>query len=204
MVHLDAGEPTDGPADGLRVTSPRTVVEDVVARRRTSLLVDPEAPVPDELLDRLVAAATWAPNHKRTWPWRFTVLTGGARSRFGDALAEAAAACGAPPAKVAKQRVKYRRSPVVLLVWVRRDADPVRRREDRDATAAAVQNLLLVATAHQLASYWASIADDLVPAARRVAGVDDDHDPVALVYLGWPTAAVPPPERPAPVVDRLS
>jgi nitroreductase len=183
-----------------------TSVEDVIRRRRTSLLVDSEAPVPSELVDRLLAAATWAPNHKRTWPWRFTVLTGDARGRLGRAMGAAAAAAGADQVKVAKLATKYLRSAVVILVWVARDdgADEVRRREDRDAVAAAVQNLLLAATASGLGSYWGTVADDLVPAVRSVAGLDAGHDLVALVYLGWPTATVPPPERPTPQVTRLS
>lgn len=177
---------------------------DVIRTRRTSLLVDPDAPVPDALLDALIEAATWAPNHKRTWPWRFTVLQGDARSRLGQAMAETAARAGlGKAAKLEKLRIKYRRSPVVVLVWVVVADDSVRAREDRDATAAAVQNLLLAATAHALGSYWASVADHLVGAVREVAGAGADHDLVALVYLGWPTGTVPAPERPAPQVTRL-
>ncbi|MCU1498341.1 MAG: putative oxidoreductase [Acidimicrobiales bacterium] len=181
-----------------------TAIEEVIAGRRTSLLVDPDRPVPDELVDRLVAAATWAPNHKRGWPWRFTVLTGDARARLGGAMSDRAAEVGAPPAKVHKLRAKYLRSPTVLLVWQQVDPhDAVRRREDRDAVASAVQNVLLVATALGLGSYWATVPDELVPAVRQVAGVGDDHDLVALVYLGWPTGTVVAPMRPNPEVTRL-
>jgi nitroreductase len=185
------------------VTADEHPVEQVIRDRRTSLLVDREAPVADDLIDRLIEAATWAPNHKRTWPWRFTVVSGDSRGRLGLAMAEAGAELGLDPAKVEKLPTKYERSAVVLLVWVHLDGDEVRQREDRDATAAAVQNLLLTATAHDLGNYWATIPDALVPAVRRFAEVDDTHDPVALVYLGWPTGSVTAPERPAPVVTYL-
>jgi hypothetical protein len=46
----------------------------VVRTRRTHLHVDRDRPVPDELLDQLCELATWAPCHKRTWPWRFAVV----------------------------------------------------------------------------------------------------------------------------------
>lgn len=193
-------EPRPAPSAG---SDPARLVEAVIAARRTNLRIDPARPVPADLVDRLITSATWAPNHKRTWPWRFTVLTGDARLRLGTALAEAAAARGVDEAKVAKLRGKYARSAVVVLVWQVVDGDEVRRREDRDAVAAATQNLLLAATAHGLASYWGSIAGHLVPAAREVAGVDADHDPVALVYLGWPTGEVAVPARPVPVVRHL-
>jgi len=92
----------------------------------------------------------------------------------------------------------------VLLVGQAVDpSDEVRAREDRDAVAAAAQTLLLTATAHGLASYWGTVADRLVPAVRAVAEVDDAHDLVALIYLGWPIGTVTPPPRPAPVVTRL-
>lgn len=175
----------------------------VIRERRTSLLVDPDRPVGDEIIDRLIASATWAPNHKRTWPWRFTVVTDGARGRLGRAMAAEGERLGLDPGKVAKLPTKYERSAAVLLVWVHLDGDDVRRREDRDATAAAIQNLLLTATAHGLGNYWATVPDALVPTVRDAAEVDDDHDLVALIYLGWPTGAVAVPARPDPVVTRL-
>jgi nitroreductase len=178
-----------------------TAVDEVIRTRRTSLLVDPDDPVPDDLIARLVELATWAPNHKRTWPWRFTVLTDGARHRFGAALAAVAPSLGVPAEKVAKLRTKYARSPAVVLVWVQVDPSPVRAREDRDAVAAAVQNLLLAATSFGLASYWATVPEVLEDAVRRFARVGDDHDLVALVYLGWPTGTASVPERPPAEID---
>jgi len=175
-------------------------VDEVIRTRRTSLLMDPDDPVPDELIARLLELATWAPNHKRTWPWRFTVVTGAARHRLGEALAAVAPGLGVPAEKVAKLRTKYARSPAVVLVWVKLDPHPVRAKEDRDAVAAAVQNLLLAATSFGLGNYWATVPEVLEDAVRRFAHLDDDHDLVALVYLGWPTGTVAAPERPEPRV----
>ncbi len=180
------------------------LVDQVIASRRTSLLMDAETPVPAELIDRLISAATWAPNHKRTWPWAFTVLAGEARGQLGETMAELAIASDLEGPKVAKLAGKYRRSASVMLIWqIRNDHDVVRCREDRDAVAAATQNLLVAATAHGLGSYWGTVADVLVPAVRAVAGVDSGHDLVALVYLGWPTGTVAVPERPTPPVTYL-
>jgi nitroreductase len=180
-----------------------TAVEAVIRARRTSLQVDADEPVPDELIERLIEAATWAPNHKRTWPWRFTVITGAARHRLGEALAAVAPDLGVPPEKVAKLPSKYARSSAVVLVWVKLDPQPVRAKEDRDAVAAAVQNLLLAATSFGLGNYWATVPEVLEDCVRRFARLDDEHDLVALVYLGWPTGSVAVPERPAPEVTWL-
>jgi nitroreductase len=180
-----------------------TAVDEVIRSRRTNLHVDPDDEVPAELIALLIELATWAPNHKRTWPWRFTVLTGDARHRYGEALAAVAPGEGIAPEKVAKLRTKYARSPAVVLVWVSVDPHPVRAREDRDAVAAAVHNLLLAATSFGLGNFWATIPEVLTDATRRFAGVDEDHDLVALVYLGWPVGTVAPPERPEPEISWL-
>ena len=186
-------------------TAIETETEQVIAQRRTSLLVDTEAEVARSLVADLIEAAGWAPNHKRTWPWRFTVLTGNSRAVLGEAMAMVADGAGLPEPKVAKLRTKYLRSPTVLLVWHERHTDDeVRCREDRDAVAAATQNLLLAATARGLASFWGTVPDVLMPAVRIVADVDDQHDLIALIYLGWPIGTVPPPERPAPQVTWLT
>lgn len=172
--------------------------EALAARRRTSLLVDATRPVPDDLVEQLCRIATWAPNHKRTWPWRFAALTGDARGRLGAAVADALAADGADDGKVAKARTKYQRTPTVLVVGCATDPDPERAAEDRDAVAAAVQTLLLAATAAGLASYWGTGRVTTVPAVRTLCGFADTDRVVAVIYLGWPTAPVAVPERPPP------
>ena len=81
------------------------------------------------------------------------------------------------------------------------EADPVRRREDRDAVAAAVQNLLLGATAVGPRQPLGHRRLDGRPrTSRSWPGLAPDDDLVALVYLGWPNGEVPAVERPAPSI----
>lgn len=178
--------------------------EALVRARRTSLLVDAQRPVADELIDRLVGLATWAPNHKRTWPWRFAVCTGAGRSSLGEAFAADQAAAGvADPAKLAKTRGKYRRASVVLLVGADDHAEPALRGENRDAASAAIQNLLLGATAAGLASFWSSppVAD--APSVLDLVGWPEGVQLVGVVYLGHPAGEVPVPARPPASINRL-
>jgi nitroreductase len=42
---------------------------------------------PRELVERVIAAAGWAPNHYHTEPWRFIVLAGKAREELGEVMA---------------------------------------------------------------------------------------------------------------------
>jgi nitroreductase len=175
-------------------------LEALVQRRRTSLLLDPGQAVPPELVERLVRVVGWAPNHKRTWPWRIAVVTGDGRRRLGELVADFERRGGADAARIEKALTKYLRAPVIVLLGRADHPDPVRRREDRDAVAAGVQNLLLAATAAGLASHWAT-GDWMSDAAiKSFAGLEPHDELVALVYLGWPTGAVPAVERPEPRV----
>ncbi len=176
----------------------------LASTRRTSLRVDPEVAVPVELIERLCTLATWAPNHKRTWPWRFTLFTGEGRSRLGSAMADALEACGMDDQKkLAKFRKKYRRAPAVLVVGSIPDAKARRTVENRDATAAAVQNLLLGATAAGLASFWSSGHDETDEAVAELCGWPPGTSTVAIIYLGWPNGDVNVPVRPDPEVAHL-
>ena len=179
-------------------------VERLVAARRTSLRVDPDREVPAELVDRLLRLAVWAPNHKRTFPWRFAVVEGEGRRRLGELVAAYEGRVGAPPGRQEKAKGKYLRAPVVVLAGAAFHPDPVRRAEDRDAVAAGVQNLLLGATAAGLASHWATgdwMTDDDV---KTLAGLGPDDELIALVYLGWPIGDVPVVARPEPAVVHVT
>ncbi|MCS6969439.1 MAG: nitroreductase family protein [Planctomycetota bacterium] len=166
-----------------------------IAARRTIKDYSGEA-VPRERLLALVEAATWAPNHRLTQPWRFYVAE---RAR----IAELVAAVQRPPIAAAVDDAKrpaicqrLAACGAVILVTCLRAADPVQQREDRDAVAAAVQNLLLAAHAAGLGAYWSTNPLLTHPETLRWFGADparEDH--VASVWLGVPTASPPPPRR---------
>ncbi|MCU0311751.1 MAG: nitroreductase [Acidimicrobiales bacterium] len=180
-------------------------LEDVAWRRRSNLRVDPDRPVPAELLDRLCRLASWAPNHHRTAPWRFCAVTGDGRHAIGEALAEDLLEAGEDhAAKIAKARTKYTRAPVVLVVASAAGSDPVTTAENRDAVAAAVQTLLLGATAAGLATLWSTGAAARSRRIIELCGFSGDDTLVGLVYLGWPVSEpTAPAERPAPAVAHL-
>ncbi len=200
-------ETIDG-ATGLAERASGTVAnlaqfEGLVLARRTSLSVDPDRPIADAVVERLIRLATWAPSHKRTYPWRFAWVTGAGRHRLGAVISTYEASIGATASRVERARTKYARAPVVLLVGIAHHRDPVRRQEDRDAAAAGVEHVLLGATAAGLASHWATGTwmDD--PEVKHLAGLAPDDQLVALIYLGWPVAEVVAPQRPTPVVTRI-
>ena len=169
---------------------------DLARSRRTHMLVDPDRAVPDELVDRLCELATWAPNHKRTWPWKFAHLTGDARLRLGAAFAtDMDTRDFGDDAKRAKTRTKYGRTPSILVVGCAPHEKQTLHDENRDAVAAATQNILLGATAAGLASFWSTPPLIDAELALDLCGFASDDRIVAVIYVGWPTSSVPAPER---------
>src|SRR5436190_22353231 len=83
-------------------------------------------PVPRGLIEKILEAATQAPNHHKVQPWRFIVLTGAARERLGDIMAQALLKRQpeAPPEIVTAERAKPLRAPVLIAVAVDKPNGP--------------------------------------------------------------------------------
>jgi nitroreductase len=140
-----------------------------------------------EAITELIEAATWAPNHKLTQPWRFTVVTGTARERLGEVWGREAAANAEPAMRAAVMEGEARkplRAPAVIVVSTRTDANPVTAEEDLTATAAAVQNLLLAAHAKGLSAAWKTGKIVYNAEVKRFLGIDQSDRVIAFVYLG--------------------
>ncbi len=186
------------------MTSELDTFADLAQRRRSHLLVDRERPVDQALVERLCEIAAWAPNHKRTWPWRFAVCVGDGRSRLGEAyVADMVEQEYGDEGKRTKTLTKYLRAPAMLVVGCAAHESPNLHAENRDAVAAAIQTLLLAATAAGLVSFWSSPPLTESRRVNELCGFDPDTRVVGLVYLGWPRGEVNAPERPPVTVHRV-
>jgi len=178
---------------------------DLVRSRRTHMLVDRERPVPTDLVEQLCELGTWAPNHKKTWPWKFASFTGAGRNRLGEAfVADMVERDVGDEGKRLKTLTKYARTPVALVVGCAPHEHPTFHEENRDAVAAAIQNILLGATAAGLASFWGTAP---LLNSRRVlelCGFEPADRILAIIYLGWPTSTVEAPRRPTPFLRHIS
>lgn len=159
--------------------------------------VKPDA-VPRALVSRVIEAATWAPNHHLTQPWRFVVLTGGARIALGAAMAASLRDRLDDPTTeraeqmLEKEQSKPLRAPVVIAVAALPSPDPrVIEVEDVVAVGAAVQNMLLAAEAFGLAAIWRTGDAAYDPMVKEALGLPPDCHLIAFVYLGWPELSRP-------------
>ncbi len=176
---------------------------DAIAARTSARAFTGDA-VPRAVLERLLAAAVRAPNHKLTEPWRFAVLRGASRDRYAE-LRRAHRATrfptpGAPDAARAIEKT-YREAlgtPAFIVVMCAVSDDPVRREEDYAATMMAVENLLIAATAEGLGSYLRTGGILKDPAVQALVQLPASHRIVAVISVGHPADPGEPTRRSDP------
>ena len=178
-------------------------LEELIRSRRSSLLLDAHRQVDNNLLQRVIDAAQFAPNHRRTWPLRVAAVSGASRSTLGDTIADAMSMFGDDEAKVTKTRTKYLRSPVVLVVASAQGSSDNETEENKYAVAAGIQNMLLMAHSLGLAALWGSPAKGANEAIARTCGFETSDHVMGLVYVGWPTQQAPSVERPPTRINYL-
>ena len=172
-------------------------VTELIHARRTSMFVDKNREVPEPLVARLCGLATWAPNHKKTWPWRFALFSGKGRRRLGETMvADMIDADFGDQVKRDKTAVKYLRTPATLVVGAAAHDNEMLHIENRHSVAAGIENLLLGATAAGLASFWSTPALRHPPSVLELCDFEPDVQLVGIIYLGWASGDAPVPERP--------
>ena len=164
-----------------------------LAQRRRSIYAYVDEPVPRYVIERALADAVLAPNHHRTAPWRFFVITREARHLLVEAYEAAAQRTERDVARAA-QRAKDAPVNVVVACVPALDNPRVVAKEEDFATAAAVQNFML------------SLADAGVGTLLTTGALAESPEVAALIGLEAPGAHVvgvinvgyPNPERPVP------
>jgi nitroreductase len=141
-----------------------------------------DRPVPEELVRKLLAAASSAPSARNQQPWQFVVIDD------RQILAEIAEIN--PNAQMA------RRAPLGILVCgdLGLEKSPGYWVVD---CAAAVENMLLAAHALGLGAVWTGVypRQERMDGLRRLTKLPDDIIPHSLVILGYPAEQPPPQER---------
>jgi nitroreductase len=177
---------------------------DVVARQRACRTFS-DAPVSDDTLARLLAAATFAPSAENKQPWEFVVVRDrGLRARIGDLTRRAWEEHGRTfseprlsPRMLADVDHGATRGVAAAPVNVVVCADTQRGLEATVASSIfpAVQNLLLAATAVGLGSALTTITTGFRRELQDLLGLPEHVWPVAVVPLGHPARALGPPRR---------
>lgn len=120
-----------------------------------------DEPIDKAIIEEMLENANWAPNHKKTEPWRFKVFRGDARQRLADFMSswykENTPAESFSEKKFKKLSTNPLKADTVIAIIMQRD--PIERLpewEEVAAVACAVQNMWLTSTAYGLGGYWSS------------------------------------------------
>ena len=182
-----------------------TVIEAIKARRSIPKL-KPD-PLPRDVLEQMLEAAVWAPNHRLTEPWRFYIIAGDvAKRRFAEIRRRLRALTfpnpDAPEAQKALDRVHQdvMATPALIVATVHQAADQEQREEDLAATFIALQNLMLAGVELGVGTYVRTGAPLKDHDLRAMLNLEDDRRIIAIVYAGYPAEV--PQKRRTPAVEK--
>ena len=149
-------------------------------------------PVSEDIIERILEAATWAPSPLNTQPWEFVVITNEEVKK--KILSEAERCRNWAHEKsgwkwLESYQMGFLQSAPVIIAVI---GDPKKTGIDmfqeegsvgyQHACAAAVQNIHLAAHALGLSSLWFTFFDK--KPLREILGIDPEKTPLALVCLG--------------------
>ena len=174
-------------------------VHDAIRQRRTVHAYQPGRELPPGALERALEAAHWAPNHRTTYPWRFTLVGPQTRARLAEvAVRVKGHKKPLSPEGEAKVRAKVLEpSALIVLRQVLHEDAPVRE-EDYASLACAAQNLMLALCAEGVGTKWSTGGVTRDAETYDLLGLDREVERiVGFVWAGYAAKDPTPPPRPA-------
>jgi nitroreductase len=160
-------------------------IDALVARRSATALTEP---APDAgALELIFASAVRAPDHGRLRPWRFLVVRGAARARFGELLAGHLART--QPASSAeslqRERDKAFRAPLIIVVAAHiNEAVKIPPIEQTLSAGVAAGNIMLAALALGYNAMWKTGGAAYDAQVRESLGLGPGEVIVGFLYVG--------------------
>jgi nitroreductase len=154
--------------------------------RATAKTYGENAPTKEHLA-QVLQAAVRAPDHGRLRPWRFMLVAGGERRKFGDMLAASAArrTPGLSAGDLQRERDKAQRAPLIIIVACRIvPGTKIPVIEQLLAAGAAAQNVLLALHALGYAAAWKTGEAAYDVAVKRSLGLAADDHLIGFIYTG--------------------
>lgn len=141
--------------------------------------------IEEDVLTEILNSATFAPNHKRTKPWRLKVFRDDEKTQLGEKLAEIYKQTTNPQSFLEKKygdiSDKVSKSNVIITICVN-FSGLLPEWEEIAATAMAVQNMYLTATAHEIGCYWST--PGMINHLNEFLNLDENQKCIGLFYLG--------------------
>jgi len=172
-------------------------VFEAIHRRRAVRRYRPD-PVRDEDIHTILDAANWAPSAMNRQQWEFVVVTGNKIRDMGESyraiIEEYTKNWDPSPLRGALTREEFIRfagtyggAPVVIVVLTDAADTPDFHKANIESASAAMENLLLAATALGLGTCWMTgpLRDET--ALRTILSIPEGKEIVAVTPLGFPS-----------------
>ena len=160
-------------------------IDALLARRSARALTEP---APDAgALELIFAAAARAPDHGRLRPWRFILVRGPARERFGALLAEQLRRTHPQIGEesLERERLKAFRAPLIIVVAAHCDpAVKIPVIEQTLSAAAAAHAMMLAAFALGFNAMWKTGAAAYDATVKEALGLAPADAIVGFLYFG--------------------
>ncbi|MCF2444678.1 nitroreductase [Dyadobacter sp. CY345] len=164
-----------------------------------------EKEIPRDVINSILENANFAPTHKLTEPWRFTVFTGDGRVKLADYMAEAYRANTTAetfsPAKYEGTRSKALKSAAVIAIILELHPEKIPEWEEVASVACAVQNMWLTATANNIGAYWSS--PSVTESLRQFLDLKENQNCIGFFYMGYHNLGDIPARR-TPIEEKVT
>ena len=151
--------------------------------------------IPDEIVEKILENAIWAPNHGLTEPWHFVVFSGEGLKKLAYFQSELYKESSGDKFKeatyVTLQTNPLRVSHVIAIGMKRSEAKKFPEIEEIEAVACAVQNIYLSVSAYDLGGYWTTGGITYNEKAKSFFGLGEEDKLLGFFYMGY--VAVPSP-----------
>lgn len=143
--------------------------------------------IPTEVIEQILESANYAPTHKLTQPWRFTVIRKEGKAKLGETLGQLYKA-SVPAEKFLQKKFdsfgeKTSQASCILAINIQFNPDKLPAWEEIAATACAVQNIALTAEALNVGAYWSS--PPLIDHLGKFLGLGENEKCYGLFYMGY-------------------
>jgi nitroreductase len=181
----------------------------IIKNRRTILppLYEKGKIVPDEIIWQILENANYAPNHKHTEPWRFTVFTGEGLQHFAELQSSLYKKYAGEKFKEIKLKklmdFPLMSSHVIAIGMKRNTENKIREIEEIEATACAVENMFLTVTAYGLGSYWTTGGITYFEEAKPYFDLDPEDKLLGFFYIGYVAKPVGEGYKRGPIKEKV-
>lgn len=162
--------------------------------------------IPNGHIAAILELANWAPTHGYTEPWRFVVYENPAEfcAQHAEVYKQNSMGDNFDPAvynNLMHQGDKA--SHIIVAVMKRGDLPKIPPFEEIAAASCAIQNMLLGATALNIASFWSTGGMALRPFFKEYMGFGNDDNIMGILYFGY-SDEYPEGKRNSEIEDKIT